>query len=77
MESLIENASVTVQAENHSPFMTAEETAKFLRVSIDTLYHWRLDGFIPYYKNRGKLLFDRSEVIEWMKVGRVGHGESI
>lgn len=39
-----------------------EETSKFLRISVSTLYRWVHKKEIPFVKLGGKLLFDEDEI---------------
>ena len=41
--------------------------AKYLGVSINTLYQWRSQGKIPYVKIHGRLLFDFSDLNNLIK----------
>ena len=47
-------------------FMTTDEVADLLRVSINTVYFWRQRGVGPRgYKFGKSLRFRRAEVLEW------------
>ena len=48
-------------------FMTFEETMEFLRLSRPTIDRMIVRGDIPSYKVGRRRLFDRDELIEWVK----------
>lgn len=53
-------------------FLTNSEAAKFLKVSEQTLERWRQEGKPPkFYKTFGKVLYDKQDLIEWIKSGVV------
>lgn len=47
------------------------EIAKFLRVSLVTLTDWMKRG-LPYHKQRGRVYFDKAEVINYIKENKMG-----
>ena len=59
-----------IQAE--AKFLTAKEAAAFLRVQISTINRHIKSGFIPSYKMGKRRLFDRDELIEWVKSQKNG-----
>jgi len=48
-------------------FLTVKETAVFLKMGVSTLNRLIKDGKIPSYKIEGKRLFQKSEIIGWVK----------
>jgi predicted DNA-binding transcriptional regulator AlpA len=45
---------------------TAAEVSSYLKVSVNTLYYWRLRGYGPKGKRVGRYLrYKPSEVIDW------------
>ena len=50
-----------------------EETSKFLRISVSTLYRWVHKKEIPFVKLGGKLLFSQDEVQEYIKKNSVSN----
>jgi excisionase family DNA binding protein len=61
------------------PLMTVEEVAEWLRCKPDTIYKWRYIGAGPKgFRVRGRVLFRRSDVEEWIELqadgGRVLSG---
>ena len=64
LKSLIQDA--------HKKYLGAEEAAKFLGFKKSYLYNLVSNNEIPHYKPKGKkLLFDESELIDWIKKTRV------
>ncbi|KQC31839.1 hypothetical protein AAY42_17290 [Flagellimonas eckloniae] len=47
------------------------EASKFLGRSNQTIYKDVQSGNIPYYKKGGKLYFLKSELLEWVKSGKM------
>lgn len=50
-----------------------EETSKFLRISVSTLYRWVHKKEIPFVKLGGKLLFSQDEIQEYIKKNSVSN----
>ena len=48
-----------------------KEIAKLLRVSLPTLTDWIKRG-LPSHKQRGRVYFDKFEVIEYIKENKIG-----
>jgi excisionase family DNA binding protein len=51
-------------------FLTLKEASKFLRISVATLNRFMREEKIPSYKVGGRRLFDKTELIEWVKEHR-------
>lgn len=47
--------------------MSAKECASFTGYKVSTIYVLAHNKQIPYYKNRGRILFDRDEIEAWQK----------
>jgi excisionase family DNA binding protein len=56
-------------------FLTFIEAAQFLRLSKPTVERFVAEGKIPSYKVGKRRLFDRDELIEWVKSHRNGPTE--
>jgi excisionase family DNA binding protein len=54
--------------------LTAEEVATRLRVSTSAVYKWVSGRQIPFIKAGRHTIFDRAEVIEWVRQKRVDVG---
>lgn len=50
---------------------TTEEAARFLGVTTDYIRRMASRREIPHYKSCGRLRFDRLELEEWMRRGRI------
>ena len=48
-------------------FITIQDAAKLLSISIPTIKNHVKQGLIPSYKVGGRRLFDPDELIEWVK----------
>jgi excisionase family DNA binding protein len=51
--------------------MNAEEAAAFLHMAMPTLYEKTSKGILPHSKPGGKLLFNRRELEQWVRDGRI------
>ena len=57
--------------QNEEDLLNRKEIAKFLRVSLPTLTDWIKRG-LPSHKQRGRIYFDKAEVIQYIKENKVG-----
>jgi len=53
-------------------YLTTRETSRFLKISISTLNRLVKRNKIPSYKLGHRRLFDKHELIEWVKAHRDG-----
>jgi predicted DNA-binding transcriptional regulator AlpA len=53
------------------PFISRDEVASLLNISLVTLTDWMKRG-LPYHKQRGRVYYLRSEVQEYIRSGRKG-----
>ncbi len=77
LQVLIENSIRTVLSSIEQPTNTAEveiltvpEAAKFLRLSVPTIYGLIHKQAIPVMKQSRRCYFSKSELIEYLKKGR-------
>lgn len=70
----IKNILIQVQQatlrEKQSPLteiLTLKEAAMFLRVSTSKLYQLTSKNQIPHYKQGGKVIFNRSDLLAWLQ----------
>jgi excisionase family DNA binding protein len=59
-----------MQVENNK-FLTTKEAAALLRISLPTLYRYIDADLLPYYRIKGIILFDKDELIQWIKSHRI------
>ena len=57
--------------QNEEDLFNRNEIAKFLRVSLPTLTDWIKRG-LPSHKQRGRVYFDKAEVIKYIKENKMG-----
>ena len=57
--------------QNEEDLLNRKEIAKFLRVSLPTLTDWIKRG-LPSHKQRGRVYFDKTEVIQYIKENKIG-----
>ncbi len=48
-------------------YLTVQETSRFLRISVSTLNRLIRDSRIPSYKVGHRRLFDKDELLEWVR----------
>ena len=51
--------------------LNVEEAARFLKLKITTLYEKTSKKLIPHFKKGNKLYFNRIELDEWIRKGKV------
>jgi excisionase family DNA binding protein len=51
--------------------LSIEEAAQFCKCSKHTLYRKTAAGTIPHFRQGNRLLFDETELLEWLKSGRL------
>ncbi|MEP6845226.1 MAG: helix-turn-helix domain-containing protein [Panacibacter sp.] len=56
--------------QNEDALLNRKEIAKFLRISLVTLTDWMKRG-LPSHKQRGRVYFVRSEVLDYIKTNRL------
>jgi len=49
-------------------FLNRKQTCKLLGCSLTTLYHYQKNGRIPFHQVGRKILFDKSELLNHLKV---------
>lgn len=54
-------------------FLNIEEAANLIGYSVGHTRLMAKGGDFPYYKKKGKLLFKRSELMQWVETGKVGN----
>jgi len=57
--------------------LNLEEVAKYLGVTINTLYSWTHQKFIPHFKIGRLLKFDEEEIEAWLDERRVKVNEEL
>ena len=55
-------------------YLTVKEACELIRMSRVTLHRLINKGMVPSYKVGGKRLFNRRELIQWVKSQREGKG---
>lgn len=58
-----------------SEFLTLKEAAKFLKIGVATLNRFLREEGIPSYKIGGRRLFEKNELVEWVKKHRSFFGD--
>jgi len=55
-------------------FLTTKQASAFLKISIPTIFRYLADGKIPSYKIGKRRIFDREELVDWVKTGKSDPG---
>jgi predicted DNA-binding transcriptional regulator AlpA len=55
---------------NETP-LDIKEISKFIKKTVPTIYGYCQRNEIPYSKNGNRLIFWKSEIIQWLKQGKV------
>jgi excisionase family DNA binding protein len=56
-------------------YLDTAEATRFLRVSVSKLYRMRVDDNLPYIRNGRKVMYKKSELIEFLDGLRQNHLE--
>jgi len=56
--------------EQHEQFLTIQEAAEFLHLTVPTMYSKVSKGELPYMKRGKRLYFSRTQLMEYLKEGR-------
>ena len=71
-EALNDRQTFTPTVSNDSTHLASRrEIAAMFRISLVTLTDWMKRG-LPFHKQRGRVYFIRSEVIEYIKTKKIG-----
>ena len=62
---------VSTAMEGAKPLLSRKEIAFFLDISLITLHDWMRRG-LPSHKQRGRVYFMRSEVLQYIKMKHLG-----
>lgn len=69
-EIVSEEISKTPQPKPEKQIFQLEEAASFLGLSKSTIYRLTSTNEIPFLKKGGKIWFERTELIAWLKEGK-------
>ncbi len=67
---LLNNLDESGLEKSYSEFMGVREVCQFTGYKRPTIYSFVHNEQIPYKKNKGKLIFEKSAIIGWMKKSR-------
>lgn len=62
---------VTTINQSNTEFMDIQEASNFLKLKVSTIYQFVDKNKIPFHKPTKKLLFKKSELVEWVEKNRV------
>ena len=62
--TMVSGATVTLDP---PCLMTVAEAAAFMRVRVKTLYGWSAARKVPSLRARGRVLFQRDKLLDWMR----------
>jgi len=73
----LENATKqSNKPENQTDYLNITEASALTKLSKSTLYIYRGKGIIPSKKNRGRVLFDKDALVDWVEKGAARNRES-
>ena len=64
-------AEQNTQGKNNNEPFSIKEAAAFLKVKITTLYEKTSKKLVPHFKKGNKLYFNKHELEDWIKSGKV------
>lgn len=70
LKQLILNRGKQQQSETPEQLLSIQEAAKFLNLSVPTIYSKVSKGELPVMKRSKRLYFSRAELLEYIKTGR-------
>jgi excisionase family DNA binding protein len=62
---------VDTQNQNQTEFLDITEASDFLKLKKSTLYQLVFKRGIPFYKSTKKLLFKKTDLVDWVDKDRV------
>ena len=68
--TLIKDISRIASSIDNEEVLDFEGFCRFLKLSKATGYKYTSQNLVPFSKKEGKLLFLKSELLEWLKAGR-------
>lgn len=70
-QMLIEiKASLSSKPNEQPRYLKAREAAKYLRISLQSVYKLTMDEAIPFTKKRQTLLFKTEDLDKWLQSGK-------
>ena len=70
IESLLQSQTGPIAPIEEEQVFDVEETAEFLRLSVNTIYSKVNKGELPVMKRSKKLYFSKSDLMDYLKRGR-------
>lgn len=64
-----------LMSEVDKQYLTADQVLEIVPVARGTLYQYTSKGKIPHYKLGNRLVFERSEILAWLKSKRRSYGD--
>lgn len=56
-------------------YLTRKEAARFLRISLTTLYNFTKQGRIKGYRNGGKVLYNKGDLVKYLETFQTPSGK--
>jgi len=71
-ETLVEVVNeIQLEKESHSTLIGIQEAAALLNLAVTTLYEKTSQRTIPHYKHGKKVMFKKSELLDWVELRKV------
>lgn len=69
----IENYLKELDEKGNDIYMTRNETAEFLKISLSTLWHWTNKGVLNSYGISNRRYYNKKEIIDYLNSNRLKH----
>lgn len=75
--AIVQNKEKSSVRDSEDNFLTVQETAKFLSLSVATIYSKCSRGELTYFKQGKRLYFSQKGLSEYLKQGRVKSNDEL
>jgi len=69
VQAVLNNIPGMPKVEVNEGYLTVKEAAEFLKIVTGSLYNLISQNKVPYHKSGKKVLFKKSELVEWLANG--------
>ena len=69
VQAVLNNIPGMPKVEVNEGYLTVKQAAEFLKIVTGSLYNLISQNKVPYHKSGKKVLFKKSELVEWLANG--------
>jgi excisionase family DNA binding protein len=69
VQAVLNNIPGMPKVEVYEGYLTVKQAAEFLKIVTGSLYNLISQNKVPYHKSGKKVLFKKSELVEWLANG--------